>query len=103
MSAKSSSARWLAPIALLVAAFATASIVLGGGGTAGGQSSDAAPAPVTTVQTKATKARFYTVRTGDTLSSISIQTGIPLSTIEQLNPELDSQALQPGQRLRLRA
>jgi LysM repeat protein len=37
------------------------------------------------------------------LSSISVQTGIPLSTIEQLNPELDSQALQPGQHLRLRA
>ena len=103
MSAKSNTARWLAPAALLLAVFVTASIVLGGGGKSGVQASDSAPAPVTTVQKKATTARFYTVRTGDTLSSISVQTGIPLSTIQQLNPELDSQALQPGQHLRLRA
>jgi LysM repeat protein len=42
------------------------------------------------------------VRSGDTLTSISIETGVPVETLQQLNPGLDTQALQPGQRLRLR-
>ena len=44
----------------------------------------------------------YTVRSGDTPSSIADKTGIPLEQILQLNPDLDPQTLSPGQRIKLR-
>ena len=44
----------------------------------------------------------YTVRAGDTLSSISLETGVPVAVLQELNPDVDVQALQPGQRLKLR-
>ncbi len=107
MPSTSTASRWIAPAALILAALVTGLIVLGSGGSGGsgsgsGSGSGAAPAPVTTVKAKTTGARFYTVRSGDTLTAISIDTGVPLVTLQQLNPELDSQALQPGDRLRLR-
>jgi LysM repeat protein len=46
--------------------------------------------------------KFYVVRAGDTLSGISVKTGIPIATLQILNPSLDPNALQTGQRLRLR-
>jgi|SRR5215208_3511970 len=46
--------------------------------------------------------RFYTVRRGQTLSSISARTGIPIERLEELNPQLDPQMLRAGQRLKLR-
>ncbi len=104
MPSTSTASRWIAPAALILAALVTGLIVLGSGGSGSGSGSGsgAAPAPVTTVEAKTTGARFYTVRSGDTLTAISIDTGVPLVTLQQLNPELDSQALQPGDRLRLR-
>lgn len=46
--------------------------------------------------------KFYTVKPGNTLSGIAAQTGVSISTIQQLNPGLNPSALQTGQRLRLR-
>ena len=46
--------------------------------------------------------RRYTVRSGDTPSSIADKTGIPLEQILRLNPDLDPQTLSPGERIRLR-
>lgn len=105
MASKSHSTRWLAPLALVVAALATVVVIFGSGGTASTSRQAASPASEAAGQTKAktTGARFYTVRSGDTLTSISIDVGVSVSTIEALNPGLDSQALQPGQRLRLRS
>ncbi len=104
MSSTSTTSRWLAPTALILAALVTGLIVLGSGSSGSGSvsGSGAAPAPAATVNTKTTGAAFYTVRSGDTLTAISIDTGVPMATLQQLNPELDSQALQPGDRLRLR-
>ncbi len=48
------------------------------------------------------KATFYTVQAGDSLSTISARTGVPIPTLESLNPNVDPNALQTGQRLRLR-
>lgn len=48
------------------------------------------------------KAKFYVVRPNDTLSKISVRTGVPVPTLESLNPSLNPNALQPAQRLRLR-
>lgn len=44
----------------------------------------------------------YTVQSGDTLSAIAIETGVPVEKIEQLNPDLDPQSLTTGQVLKLR-
>jgi LysM repeat protein len=44
----------------------------------------------------------YRVKSGDTLSNISAKTGVPLPTLETLNPNINPNALQTGQRLRLR-
>jgi LysM repeat protein len=46
--------------------------------------------------------RFYRIRSGDTPSSIAEKTGVPLTQIEALNPDLDPQTLSPGQRIKLR-
>jgi LysM repeat protein len=45
--------------------------------------------------------RSYTVKTGDTLSAISVKTGVSLATIERLNPKLDADTLHAGQKVRL--
>jgi LysM repeat protein len=47
-------------------------------------------------------AKFYRVHGGDSLSGIAVKTGIPLATLEALNPSVPPNALQNGQRLRLR-
>lgn len=44
----------------------------------------------------------YTVKVGDTLGSISQKTGRSPQDLQDLNEGLDAQALQPGQRLKLR-
>jgi LysM repeat protein len=52
--------------------------------------------------TEASDERYYVVESGDSFSTIAEKTGIPQETLEQLNPDLDPQALAPGQRIRLR-
>jgi LysM repeat protein len=42
------------------------------------------------------------VEEGDTLGAIAEKTGVPVETIELLNPEVDPQALIAGQKLQLR-
>jgi LysM repeat protein len=46
--------------------------------------------------------RFWTVRAGDSFGSIAAKTGINLDKLEQLNPQLKPNALQPGDRVKLR-
>jgi LysM repeat protein len=47
---------------------------------------------------------FYVVKSGDTLSQISVKAGIPITRLISLNPGLAASpnSLQTGQRLRLR-
>lgn len=49
-----------------------------------------------------TKAKTYTVETGDTLTAIARKTGVPVAEILALNPEVDPQILIAGQTLKLR-
>lgn len=44
----------------------------------------------------------YEVQEGDTLTGIAQETGVSVAKIQRLNPELDPQALQAGQDLKLR-
>jgi LysM repeat protein len=48
------------------------------------------------------KVTYYVVKPGDTLSGIAARAGISLTTLEQLNPNISPNALQTGERLRLR-
>lgn len=49
-----------------------------------------------------TKAKTYVVKSGDTLTAISHKTGVPVSEILALNPEVDPQILIAGETLKLR-
>ncbi len=51
---------------------------------------------------KQASASSYTVATGDTLSAIAVETGIPEPRIVRLNPDIDSETLNAGQILALR-
>ena len=63
----------------------------------------------TTKKTKTTKRtaptsgpRFWTVQAGDTFGVIATKTGVPVATIQQLNPNVKSTSLFIGEKLRLR-
>lgn len=49
-----------------------------------------------------TKAKTYTVQTGDTLIAIAHKTGVPVAEILALNPEVDPQILIAGETLKLK-
>jgi LysM repeat protein len=51
---------------------------------------------------KFAKAQYYSVQAGDSLTSIAAKTGVALATLESLNHNVDPNALQTGQKLRLR-
>ena len=46
--------------------------------------------------------RFYTVQTGDTFNAIAAKTGVSVAELERLNPGVSSNALQVGQKLRVK-
>ena len=100
-----SHARLLAPIALVICAIALFAILLSSGGGDGGtdraptakkQTTTTQPRPKTVVRSS------YTVKTGDTLEKIAVKTGVTVATLEELNPQLDPQALVTGQKIKLR-
>jgi LysM repeat protein len=67
-----------------------------------GNSSTQQAAPTKKKASKSKKhRRLYTVKSGDTLSAISVKTGVPLDTIQRLNPKLDADTLHAGQHVRL--
>jgi LysM repeat protein len=100
--------RFLAPLALLAVAFALYSIVhhaSDGSGSPGTSTTEQRSTPTPGAKQSKKKhhrARTYTVKPGDTPSGIAEKTGVPLTTIEALNPGLDPQTLSPGTRLKLR-
>ena len=49
-----------------------------------------------------TKAKTYTVESGDTLTTIARKTGVPIAELQALNPEVDPQILTVGETLQLR-
>ncbi|HZR96804.1 MAG TPA: LysM domain-containing protein [Gaiellaceae bacterium] len=55
-----------------------------------------------TTSTQRPHARYYRVVAGDTFGSISARVGISIARLQQLNPGVDSGALQVGQRLRVK-
>jgi len=63
------------------------------GNNSGGQGSN---------QNQEPKKTAYVVQEGDTLTAIASENGVAVDRIEALNPDIDPQALIPGQKLKLR-
>jgi LysM repeat protein len=107
-----SPARFLAPLALVIFAVALVTVLSSSspsdpapnrtGGSSGSGSGAATATPTATPRSTTKGRRTYTVRSGDTPSGIAEKTGVPLSQILDLNPDLDPQTLSPGTKLRLR-
>jgi LysM repeat protein len=105
-----SPARFLAPLALLgfvVALLIVVSHSTGGSSGTGAKTTQgvpaASPAKGATGKKPSSKGpRFYRVKAGDTPTSIAAKTGVSLTQIQQLNPNLDPQTLNPGERIKLR-
>jgi LysM repeat protein len=100
--------RWLAPVALITCAVAVYAVVdntlLKDETSSKGNGSTQRAVPTKPTSTKSSGGqhrRRYTVRSGDTLSAISIKTGVSLRTIQRLNPKLDADTLHAGQKVRL--
>lgn len=97
-----SRARYLAPIALVAVIAGTYVVVHSGlrDKRAAGHSQSARRLKPS--QRKFANARFYTVQPGDSLTSIATKTGVAVTKLEELNPSADPNALQAGQRVRLK-
>jgi len=96
-------ARILAALALVAALLAVVLIV---SSASKESSSDKGHKSATTTKQEPkkqrTKAATYTVKPGDTLIAIAHKTGIPVSEIQALNPEVDPQILENGEVLKLK-
>jgi len=101
--------RWLAPVALITCAVAVYAVVdntlLKDDSTSSGNASTQQTTSKKTTSKKGAKARkrrrAYVVKSGDTLSAISIKTGVSMLTIKRLNPKIQADTLHAGQRVRL--
>jgi LysM repeat protein len=98
----SAATRLAAALALIVAVLVVVVVV-----SAATSGEDSEPNQRTQPQTQQekkqrTKAKAYTVESGDTLTAIAHKTGVPVAEILALNPEVDPQILIAGQTLKLR-
>ena len=99
----------IALVAVLVATIVVVSSA-GTGGGGGGKSAKGGDSELSQAEKERRRERrrvrarrtSYTVRPGDTIEVISERTRVPRDEIIRLNPDLDPQALQPGQKIKLR-
>jgi len=95
-------ARLAAPLALLAAAVAVVVVVQASRSSSPSSTPSATRTTVTQPARHARQVRrAYLVKAGDTLTVIADKTGVSLDEIQQLNPDIDPNALQTGQRLKL--
>jgi LysM repeat protein len=87
----------VAALALVVVVIVTAS-----GGSSDEDNAKNGKSDVSKVGRRAVHKGVWIVQSGDTLGEISVKTGIDQTTLLQLNPDLDPQALLEGQRIALR-
>jgi LysM repeat protein len=76
---------------------------LGGGGDGGGSGGGLNPVHRSkSAEDHKPVPKTYEVQSGDTLTSIAHETGVPVATILRLNPGVDPQILVSGEELKLR-
>jgi hypothetical protein len=61
-----------------------------------------APTTASTGSTTTAGAQFYTVRRGDTFGAIAATVGTTVAELERLNPGVSSNALQVGEKIRVK-
>ncbi len=104
-----SPARFLAPIALIIFAFALYNVVSSDeeptSSTPAKQTATATPSESSSDEDKEKeksskkKTKTYTVKAGDTASAIAEEAGMDLQTLLELNPDVDASSLSPGQKI----
>lgn len=95
-------ARVFALFALVGAFLLVAATIATSGGSSGGGGNAADESGPTKKGARAIENGFWKVGKGDTLVSISEETAIELDELIELNPNLDPQTLNTGQRISLR-
>ena len=95
-----SRARYLAPIAL--AAVIAGAYLIVHASLANKPASHAQSPKRHRARGKYAHVKFYVVQAGDSLTRIATKTGIAVTDLEAMNPHIDPNSLQTGQRLRLR-
>lgn len=105
--------RLLAPAAVAVFAVALLIILVSSGALSGGGASESAGSSADERRGERSEQKrdrgersrgqaSYTIQAGDTLGSIAAENDVSVERLQELNPELDPQALTAGQRIRLR-
>jgi LysM repeat protein len=95
--------RVFAVVALIAALILVAVVIAtSGGDSSKGTASKTETNKVSRAGHRALRRGVWIVHTGDTLARIAEETGIDVDVITQLNPDLDPQTLQQGQRIALR-
>jgi len=106
--------RYAAPAGFLLAA-TIAVVLIHSGLQSGGSSSGSTPPAISTGTNKhvattttaagttprSTAKKYWTVQAGDTFGVISTKSGVPVATIERLNPTVHSTSLFIGQKIRI--
>ena len=88
----------IAAVVLVVAVVATS----GGGGGGDNNGDSQHKSHVSKAGRRAIRKGVWIVQPGDTLGAISIKTGIDVTKLQALNPDIDPQTLLEGQRIALR-
>lgn len=100
---RTSAAARIAAVIALIGAVIVIVIVISTAGTGSSSNSSHQTKHHAQKQTQhRTKAKTYTVQSGDTLTAIAHKTGVPVAEILALNPEVDPQILIAGQTLKLK-
>jgi teichoic acid transport system ATP-binding protein len=107
--------RLLAPVAVGVFAVALLIVLITSGALSGGASNESAGSASSSAERqrersegrrgrreRSTGSGSYKIQAGDTLGSIADDKEVSVERIQELNPQLDPQALSAGQRIRLR-
>src|SRR6187200_379529 len=98
----SAAARIAAALALVVAVLAVIGILTSAMDSGSSSKNQRNSHPAQKQKKHRTKAKTYTVESGDTLTAIAHKTGVPVAEILALNPEVDPQILIAGQTLQLK-
>jgi LysM repeat protein len=93
---------YLAPIALVAVIVATFLVVRAGLSHSHDSASSRRRSHTVASLHAAPRKVFYVIHAGDSLSTISVKTGVSVRALEALNPSVDPNTLQTGHRLRLR-
>ncbi len=94
--------RLLAPIAIAVVLVGVVVVVSSSSNGGSGDKGTARTATAPAKKKVPPRRRTYRVKEGDTLTAISDKTGVSTARLIALNPGLDPQTLQLGDRLKLR-